>query len=407
VIVLLVSRVLLFGLLAGESSRELDRSLRDVVRDVVRATAIRLDAGEEPHRAALESVREMATARRPVHLLDASGATVYATGAPLSIPRGLVENARTAGVAEEDFRGSSGERWRALAQRIPVRGQGTFVLVVLADRAEANRDYDSLARSFLVTALATLLLVAVGGWYLASVSVAPVERMMDQMRRFMADAAHELRTPVTVLRSRAELTLERERDPAAYAAALEEIAREAARMGGVVDDLFTLARADADAGAPAPALTALFLDDLVSDALAAASALAEAKQVQLELGRYEEAPARGDPALIRQLLMILLDNAIKYTPGGGRVEVAVYNEAGFATVIVEDTGIGIEPAELSQLFERFYRSDRAREQAGGAGLGLSIARWIAESHGARLRLGSRPGGGARAEVRFPLRLSSS
>ena len=100
VIVLLVSRVLLFGLLAGESSRELDRSLRDVVRDVVRATAIRLDAGEEPHRAALESVREMATARRPVHLLDASGATVYATGAPLSIPRGLVENARTAGVAD-------------------------------------------------------------------------------------------------------------------------------------------------------------------------------------------------------------------------------------------------------------------------------------------------------------------
>ena len=137
------------------------------------------------------------------------------------------------------------------------------------------------------------------------------------------------------------------------------------------------------------------------------SALAEAKEVQLELGRYEEAPARGDPALIRQLLMILLDNAIKYTPGGGRVEVAVYNEAGFATVIVEDTGIGIEPAELSQLFERFYRSDRAREQAGGAGLGLSIARWIADSHGARLRLGSRPGGGARAEVRFPLRLSSS
>jgi signal transduction histidine kinase len=401
VLVLLVTRVLLFGLLTRETSRELDRSLRDVTRDIARATSIRLEAGLDARRAAIESADELSTSVRPVYLYDPDGAPIFVAGPE---PEGLRDLAGTAlreGSADETLTLAGGRRWRALAQRIPLAGAGDDVVIVLADLAEVNRDYATLSRSFLLTALATLLLVAVGGWYLASVSVAPVERMMDQMRRFMADAAHELRTPVTVLRSRAELTLEREREPAAYAAALEEIAREAARMAGVVDGLFTLARADADAGAPAPEQRPLFLDDLVSDALAAASALAEAKGVGLELGRYEEAPARGDPALIRQLLMILLDNAIKYTPLGGCVEVEVFQDGAAAVVVVEDNGMGFDPAEIPRLFERFYRSDRAREQTGGAGLGLSIARWIADSHGARLHLAPRTGGGARAELRFP------
>lgn len=401
VIVLLVTRVLLFGLLARDSTRELDRSLHEVSRAVVQATALRIQAGAAPKAAAMEAVREISSARRRVLLVEGAGPA----DGPAAL-RSLAQRARRVGLAQEDVR-AEGRQWRAFARRMSVPDGADYVVLVLADRAEVSHDYDTLARSFLLTALGTLLLVAVGGWYLASVSVAPVERMMDQMRRFMADAAHELRTPVTVLRSRAELTLERERDPAAYATALEEIAREAARMGSVVDDLFTLARADADEGTRRPDLTPLFLDDLVSDALATASALAEAKGVHLELGRYDETPARADAALLRQLLLILLDNAVKYTPVGGSVEVAVFPDGSSAVVIVDDTGMGIDPAEADRLFERFYRSDRAREQTGGAGLGLSIARWIAESHGARLRLRPRPGGGTRAELRLPLRLSSS
>lgn len=403
--VLLFSRVVLSGLLVRASSRELDLSLRDAVREVIRATAIRLDDGVEPRRAAVESADELESPLRPVYLFDAAAAPLFPAGPEPPVLRALARRTLAAGSVEEEFDGSAGQRWRAIGQRMEVRGGGAYAVLALADLAEVEREDERVSRAFLLTALLALLLVAAGGWYLASISVVPVERMMEQMRRFMADAAHELRTPVSVLRSRAELTLERERDAAAYEAALEEIAREAARMGGVVDDLFTLARADA--GAPTVARTPLYLDDLVSDAVETASALAEAKGVHLELGRYEEAPAVGDPALLRQLVMILLDNAVKYTPPGGRVEAAVYRRGGTATVVVEDTGMGIEPDELPRLFQRFYRSDRARERGGGAGLGLSIARWIADSHGARLHLAPRAGGGTRAEFRIPARVSSS
>jgi signal transduction histidine kinase len=403
--VLLVSRVVLSGLLVRASSRELDVALRDAVREVIRATAIRLDDGAEPRRAAVESADELESPLRPVYLFDAAGEPLFPAGPEPPVLRALAKRTLAAGSAEEEFDGSAGQRWRVIGQRMEVRGGGAYAVLALADLAEVEREDERVSRAFLLTSLLALLLVAAGGWYLASISVVPVERMMEQMRRFMADAAHELRTPVSVLRSRAELTLERERDAAAYEAALQEIAREAARMGGVVDDLFTLARADA--GAPTVARTPLYLDDLVSDAVEAASTLAEAKGVRIELGRYEEAPVVGDPALLRQLVMILLDNAVKYTPPGGRVEAAVYRQGGTVTVVVDDTGMGIEPEELSRLFERFYRSERAREQGGGAGLGLSIARWIADSHGARLLLAPRAGGGTRAELRIPARLSSS
>src|SRR6266496_1461497 len=188
------------------------------------------------------------------------------------------------------------------------------------------------------------------------------------MRRFMADAAHELRTPVTLLRTRTEVALGQDRDASRDAATLRAIEREAACLGEIVGDLLTLARADA--GERTIALAPVYLDDVAAEAVEAMRTLAEQKRVALEVGRFEEARVTGDAALVRQLLVIVLDNAVKFTP--------------------------------PRVFERFYRGDPARRETGGAGLGLAIARWIAEAHQARIELGSPPGGGTRVTIVFPL-----
>jgi signal transduction histidine kinase len=210
------------------------------------------------------------------------------------------------------------------------------------------------------------------------------------MRRFMADAAHELRTPITVLRARTEVALTREREAEQDAASLKAIAQEAARLGDIVGDLLTLARADA--GERPVAHETLYLDDLAADAVDAVRALADRKGVALEVGRFDEAGISGDPTLVRRLLIIVLDNAIKYTPAGGHVRLDVSSADGDRSVVVTDSGIGIPADQLAHVFERFYRSDPARREAEGAGLGLAIARWIADLHGARIDIRSAPGG---------------
>jgi len=229
-----------------------------------------------------------------------------------------------------------------------------------------------------------------------------VEGSMETMRRFMADAAHELRTPITVLRSQAEVALQRERNAEGYVEALRRVESEAVRLGATVEDLLTLARADA--GERAPERRRVFLDDLALDAASGARALAETRGVALEVGAFEEAVVSGDAALLRQLLMIVLDNAVKFTPAGGRVRVSAAAPGGQAEVVVEDTGIGITPEQLPHVFERFYRGDPARARADGAegaGLGLAIARWIADAHGARIEVTSEPGRGTRVAIVFP------
>jgi signal transduction histidine kinase len=274
-----------------------------------------------------------------------------------------------------------------------------YVAVAVADLAEIDAERGRLVETMLVNAFLALVLIGGGGLYLARISVRPVEAVMEQMRRFMADAAHELRTPLAVLRGRAEVALEHDRDAAGYRAALTEILRESERLGGIVQNLFTLARADA--GERQAEHQAFYLDDVASDAVQAAGVLARARDVHLELGEYDEAPAHGDPALVRQLLMLLLDNAVKFTPAGGTVRVDVQAPGGRPTVVVEDTGIGIEPGDLPHVFDRFYRADPARVRNGGAGLGLSIARWIVDQHGADIGVASHPGRGTRITVRFP------
>lgn len=232
--------------------------------------------------------------------------------------------------------------------------------------------------------------------------LARLESAVKRLSQFTADASHELRTPIALIRTTAELTLRRERSPETYREALTEIVGESERTSRLVEDLLLLARADA--GLPALPLENLELTPLVLDICEQGQVLAEARQLQISADLPEEPVfvKANDPAL-RRLLLLLVDNAVKYTPAGGRITVSVGHDPQGATLAVRDTGIGIPDSALPHVFERFYRADESRNRdAGGAGLGLSIAKWIAERHHASLEAESVLGQGSTFRVRFPL-----
>jgi signal transduction histidine kinase len=236
----------------------------------------------------------------------------------------------------------------------------------------------------------------------------------EQQRRFMADASHELRTPVAIMRGEADIALSQStRSPDEYRSALEVVNAEGRRLSRIVADLFLLARADA--GQQPLAARELYLDELVSDCVRAVRSLALVRSVTVrctmdppmsaEADRAGGTPTppehayRGDEELLRRLLVNLLDNAIKHAPAGSTVDVDLMSDARGHRLLVTDRGAGIPPEARAQVFERFYRADAAHahahdaeSQTGGAGLGLAIARWVAEAHGGSLTLiESQPG----------------
>jgi signal transduction histidine kinase len=220
--------------------------------------------------------------------------------------------------------------------------------------------------------------------------LARLDTSFSQQRRFMADASHELRTPLSVIRTSAEVTLGREnRDEPEYRDALKIIDEQVKRLSHIVEDMFTLSRADV--GRRALTVTDFYLDELILETARAATILGARKEVRIETLEMGEIPFRGDEGLLRQMLLNLLDNAVKYTPAGGFVRVKVEQSEARYRILVEDSGLGIPEREQELIFERFYRVDKARsgtaESDGwGAGLGLSIARWIAQAHGGDLVL---------------------
>jgi signal transduction histidine kinase len=290
--------------------------------------------------------------------------------------------------------------FRLRARAVTLLDGRTLVVVAGAIQVEIEDQYRSVFVGFSVGAFLALCLVALGGWRLARRSLDPVDRAMTEMRRFTADAAHELRTPLAVLRGHADVARQRRRSEGEYDNVLDSISREAARLGDIVERMLLLARADA--GDWPTAKESLFMDDIVLDVGNAGRALGAARGVRLEVGDLDEAPVRGDPALLRQLLMAIVDNAVKFSPDGGTVRLGLVRDRDACRVSVDDEGPGIPEAALPHVFERFFRADPARTRQQGAGLGLSIASWIAQLHGAELSLQPRPGGGIRALVTIPL-----
>ena len=228
-----------------------------------------------------------------------------------------------------------------------------------------------------------------------------LDRAFRRQRQFTADASHELRTPLAMLQSQIELALDRPRGAAEYEATLISLGDDVRRMEGLLGDLLTLARAEAGHLPLAP--ESLDLADLATDVAAAMEPLASARGVQLARAGDDSLPVVADQTRLTQLLVNLLDNAVKYTPDGGMVTVSTERVAGEARLSVADTGVGVAPEHLPHLFDRFYRADAARARAdGGAGLGLAICRWIAEAHGGRIDVTSRLGAGTTVAVRLPL-----
>ena len=229
-----------------------------------------------------------------------------------------------------------------------------------------------------------------------------LEAAFKKITQFTADASHELRTPVAVMRTRAELALRKARSAEEYRETIEQIHAELEKTTALIEQLMFLARADS--GAEVLRFVPTNVADVLREACDQGAALAEAKQIAF----HEQIPGRplwiqGDPGSLRRLFLILIDNAVKYTPAEGRVDVSLAQNDGYVVAEVRDTGIGITEADLPSVFERFYRADKARSRAsGGVGLGLSIGKWIAEVHSGTIDVHSSPGQGSVFQIRLPI-----
>jgi signal transduction histidine kinase len=274
----------------------------------------------------------------------------------------------------------------------------TYATVAEASREELEQRYPSTFMGFIASAVIAILLVGLGGAALAHQSIKPIESAITQMRRFMGDAAHELKTPIAVLRARTDVALQRERSPSEYHEILGSVSSESERLGNLVENMLLLARADA--GQWPVQKVKVYLDDVLMDAASAARALGTSKNVRIDLDTLDEAAVNGDPTLLRQLFMILLDNAINFTPEGGSVTAMAEKNGKACHVTIKDTGVGIPTSALPHVFERFFRADPARSR-GGVGLGLSIARWIVDAHNGRIAVDSAEGRGTTVKVSFP------
>ncbi|MEO8336677.1 MAG: HAMP domain-containing sensor histidine kinase [bacterium] len=387
----------LYGVIHSQLAQQLDVSLRGATKELIRAARIREMESVSAHGNVVDAVDELHIPDRALYLLDSAGTPVKPDAASAWI-RASAQRAAMAGAIEAETDAAKDHTLSLHAERFRLGSGQMLVAVAVADQVELTDRYAKLIAAFFGAALAAIVLVAAGGYFLVQKSTAPAERSMAYTRRFMADAAHELRTPIAVLRTKADVALQEARTPEAYENTLRGMGHEAQRLGRVVDDLLTLARADA--GERPVAREKFFLDDVVLDAAVSIRTLAQAADVTMIVDEFEETAVLGDANLVRELVVVLLDNAVKFTPPGGSVRVSVMPEPQ-PTLIVEDTGRGIPSDQLPHVFERFYRGDASRPRQGGSGLGLSIAQWVADVHDARVQLTPASTAGTRATVVFP------
>jgi heavy metal sensor kinase len=329
----------------------------------------------------------------------------------------------------------------AAAHRFTAAGR-SFLIVSVGPLDSIAADLD-LLRALLLFGMPFLLGIAgVGGYLVASRSLAPLGWMADQarritgsnletrldigdaaeelaqlaasfnellsrldqsfaaMKRFVADASHELRTPLAIIHGEADVSLAQDRTATEYKQSLAIILDESRRLSRLVDDLLNLARADA--GRVRLQVDEFYFNDLLAECCRSLHALAAARRVEIVCIPCEDVPFRGDQALLRRLIVNLLDNAIRYTPAGGRITASLEERGAELQIRIADTGIGIPPEAAPHIFERFYRADKARSRAeGGFGLGLSIVKWIAESHRGAVAVSSRPEEGSTFTVTLP------
>ncbi|HEY0444653.1 MAG TPA: HAMP domain-containing sensor histidine kinase [Candidatus Limnocylindrales bacterium] len=282
--------------------------------------------------------------------------------------------------------------------------RGTFVVQTVQDRTAEQRTLDVLLVVLLGGGLIALLVASGVGAVYARRALVPIRQSLDgqraallRQREFAADASHELRTPLTVIRSSVEyLRRHGSRPVAEVGTALDDIDAEVRHVTAIVEDLLLLARSDS--GAIELERVPVDLGDVAADAMRALSQLAASKGVALALDP-EPTPVIGDPTRLRQVVTILVDNAIRHSPPGSRTSVHVRRDGALAQLVVEDEGPGVREEDAPRIFDRFWRAPGA--PPGGTGLGLSIAAWIVERHGGSIGVGPRTPRGARFIVRLP------
>ncbi len=284
--------------------------------------------------------------------------------------------------------------------RAPLNQGPGFALVFV--NVERERDIlRFLLAALAIAGLISLALAFYGGLFLADRAMTPIKQAWQRQRDFVADASHELRTPLAVIQINLELVRgNSEETVSSQETWLENIQIETMRMTKLVSDLLLLARADSQQ--QVLEMKQFELDKALRDALEPFMPVATAKSIKLELSPAAPLTFYGDENRIKQLALILVDNAIKHTPSGGEVSINLHSRSGEVEIAVSDTGEGIEPEHLDKIFERFYRVDKARsQQQGGTGLGLAIADWIVKSHNGTIMVSSSPGKGTVFTVNLP------
>lgn len=327
----------------------------------------------------------------------------------------------------------------------PVMENGTLVNIIQVGGSLRHAEgMLKQVRFILFSALPTLLVLALaGGWFLARKALQPVDAMAEvarqiaagdpsrripihecqdelsrlaetfntmiqgmenaiqRVRQFSADASHELRTPLTILKGETELALRQARSIEEYQQTLASGLEEIDRIAKIVEELFLLSKADL--GEARLEMKEVALAPLVADTVLQMELLAKDKALSLLLDRNEPLSITGDSDRLRELLLNLIENAVRYTPAEGRITVSLRRKDGSAELTISDTGIGIPKEDLPRIFDRFYRSDDARAlNPKGSGLGLSICRWIVHAHRGEITVASERGQGTTFQIHFPL-----
>ena len=318
----------------------------------------------------------------------------------------LAKTALQQGQIETDTVNVGGSIGLVYRYALPVQnpnGNGYIGVVVAGSNVDPQENALSILLALLIgVGSVSLLGAGLGGLFLASRALAPARLAFTRQQRFIADASHELRTPLTLMRADAEVLLRgREHMAAEDAALLEDIVAEANHMSTLATSMLSLARLDASAQHREHEVVSL--NALAEQGIQRVRAFAEQKSIEVQQENTDNVFVIGDPMLLEQELLVILDNAIKYNRTGGQVKVRISVQNGKAQLEVRDTGIGIPAEHLPHLGERFYRVDKARSrEAGGTGLGLSIAQHIAALHDGTMTLTSVPNEGTTVTISLPL-----
>ena len=442
---------LIYALLAQALYSRIDDNLHALLQITSNSLRNDLEEGQDVADAARSTAAELSSREQMLAIYDQEGRLLAEEGRdsdlaiavppPAAIP---VDDALLLTVVEQRDRD---DRHRLAIRRIELPAFNVRYIVVAGSSLERTDDeLEELRHILLYVVPIALALAAIGGWFLANRGLSPVAAMANrarrigaedlsarlpvtnpgdelgrlaetfnallgrlessliQQRQFMADASHELRTPVTTTRTAANVALQRpHRDERDYREALEIVEQQTARLSRIVDDMFTLARADA--GNYPVRHDAMYLDELTDEIVRAARVVAAARHVRIEVDAISPAPLAGDEELVRRLIANLVDNAVRHTADGTAVRVAITGEADRFVITVSDEGPGIPPESQRHIFERFYRADAARSRSegnGGAGLGLALVRWIANVHGGSAELTSSSERGSTFTVVLPV-----